>query len=399
MSAPFPLPFAELHRALIVKLRHHGDVLLASPVFTALKRLAPQCELDALVYADTAPLLQHHPAIARVHTIDRSWKRLGAWPQARAETRLFAALRARHYDLIVVLGPHWRGAWLSRLLKPRFSVAPRLPSRFWQASFTHLYPRASHPQRHTVESHLDALRRLGLIVDPADKPLVLRPGAAAEARVASLLAERGLSAGRFIHLHPASRWRFKCWPVEKFAALAGALAAQGWPLVFTAAPEAGERQMVAEIIVASAVPSGLTPASSMRGHAFNLAGQLDLPELAALTAQARLFVGVDSAPMHIAAAMGTPVVALFGPSGDIEWAPWQVTHRVVVSAQHPCRPCGLDGCGGGKLAECLSELPVAEVLTACRVLLSEGARCFNPRSCRAQASLEEISPLPKPLSP
>jgi len=362
MPAPFPLPFAELRRALIVKLRHHGDVLLASPVFSAFKRCAPHCELDALVYADTAPLLRHHPAIAQVHRVDRSRRAQGQrW---RAEATLLATLFARRYDLLVVLGPHWRGAWLSRLLRPRFSVAPQRSSRIWRASFTHLYPRASHPLRHTVESHLDALRRVGVIVDPADKPLVLCPGAAAEAHIAALLATHGLSANHFIHIHPTSRWRFKCWPVEKFAALSRVLATQGWPLVFTSAPEASERQMVAQIIAAAAVPSGLT---------FDFSGQLDLLTLAALTAQARLFVGVDSAPMHIAAAMGTPVVALFGPSGDIEWAPWQVEHRIVASARHPCRPCGLDGCGGGKLAECLSELPVAEVLSACRKLLSEGA--------------------------
>ena len=67
--------------------------------------------------------------------------------------------------------------------------------------------------------------------------------------------------------------------------------------------------------------------------------------------------------MHIASAMGTPVVALFGPSGEFNWGPWQVPHRVVAS-EHPCRPCGNDGCGGGKLSDCLSTLPVAAVLQA-----------------------------------
>ena len=73
--------------------------------------------------------------------------------------------------------------------------------------------------------------------------------------------------------------------------------------------------------------------------------------------------------MHIAAAMGTPTVAIFGPSGDIEWGPWGVPHRVVASDAHPCRPCGLDGCGGGKISECLTTLPVERVLAACDELL------------------------------
>jgi heptosyltransferase III len=106
-----------------------------------------------------------------------------------------------------------------------------------------------------------------------------------------------------------------------------------------------------------------------KSRPLDLSGRLSLRELAALTAQARLFVGVDSAPMHIAAAMGTPTVALFGPSGDKEWGPWNVAHR-VVTADFSCRPCGLDGCGGGKVSECLTTLPVDKVLAACDELLS-----------------------------
>jgi len=84
-----------------------------------------------------------------------------------------------------------------------------------------------------------------------------------------------------------------------------------------------------------------------------------------------VFVGVDSAPMHIAASQGTPTVALFGPSGEIAWGPWQVAHRVVASQTHPCRPCGNDGCGGSKVSECLTTLPVARVLDAVQSLINE----------------------------
>ena len=96
---------------------------------------------------------------------------------------------------------------------------------------------------------------------------------------------------------------------------------------------------------------------------------MSLKELAALTQTAKLFIGVDSAPMHIAAAVGTPTVALFGPSGDKQWGPWGVPFRVVSSQQHPCRPCGIDGCGGGKVSDCLTSLTVDEVLGAAHELL------------------------------
>jgi heptosyltransferase-3 len=75
--------------------------------------------------------------------------------------------------------------------------------------------------------------------------------------------------------------------------------------------------------------------------------------------------------MHIAAAMGTPTLALFGPSGEHEWGPWQVPQRVVVSRAHPCRPCGLDGCGGGKVSECLTSLRVDDVHAQFEALLGD----------------------------
>lgn len=354
-----PIDFSGLRRALVIKLRHHGDVLLSSPVFSALQSAAPGCEIDALVYADTAPMLEEHPAIAQCHVIDRNWKRQGLLAQARAEGALLSALRGRGYELVIHLTEHRRGAWLARLLRPRWSVAPRQRGRgdFWRNSFSHLYAQPGHALRHTVEKNLDALRVLGLHPAPEARRLVLVPGRAAEARVEALLGEAKLAPGSFIHLHPASRWLFKCWPVESMAALADELHRQGHALVLTAAPDERERELVAAIRARS------------RAEFVDLSGRLSLRELAALAGRARLFVGVDSAPMHIAAAMGTPTVALFGPSGDKEWGPWMTPNRVVSSTEHSCRPCGLDGCGGSKISDCLVTLPVAQVLKACEELL------------------------------
>jgi heptosyltransferase-3 len=346
-----------LRRALVIKLRHHGDVLLASPVFSTLKHAAPDCEIDALIYSETAPMLEDHPAISKIHRIERNWKHQGVRTQAGAEWNLFKTLRARRYDLIIHLTEAKRGAWLVRLLGPRWSVAPGQDGRFWQKSFTHFYPHVSNPRRHTVETNLDALRRVGIQPTDDDKRVVLVPGAAAEGRVAALLDQHGLSGRAFVHLHPTSRWLFKCWPADKMAQLADTLAERGLGIVLTAAPDARERAMIDDI------------RATVRSPVVDLSGQLSLKEMAALATHARLFVGVDSAPMHIAAAMGTPTVALFGPSGEIEWGPWRTAHRVVASNSHPCRPCGLDGCGGGKVSECLTTLPVERVLAACEELL------------------------------
>ena len=346
------VPLGELGRALVVKLRHHGDVLLAAPVLGALKAAAPRLEIDALVYDDTAPMLAGHPALSRLHAVGRKWKAERIWTRFFLESGLFSALRKRNYDLIVHLSEQPRGAWLARSLGARYSVAPAIHDRgnFWEKSFTHLYPLPKNGRRHQVELNLDALRRIGLQPDAGDRKVVFVPGAEAEKRIDPLV-----EAKAFIHVHPASRWRFKCWPAEKNAALIDRLSAK-FKVVLTAAPDAEELSFVENIV------------KSARTSPLNLAGKLSIKELGALAARARLFVGVDSMPMHLAGAMGTPTVALFGPSGEHEWGPWKVAHRVVASA-HPCRPCGNDGCGGSKVSECLTTLEVDRVHSACEELL------------------------------
>ena len=351
----------QLHRVLIIKLRHHGDVLLSSPVFSVLKARAPQAEIDALVYADTADMLAFHPAISRLHVIDRHWKRLGPLAHLAAEWRLLKTLCGRRYDLIVHLTDHPRGAWIARLCGARWAVARKVSGRggWWQNAFSHFYPTPAHALRHTVELNLDALRRLGVQPGPEERKLVLVPGPEAETRVATQLESLGLAGQPFIHLHPASRWFFKCWTVDKMAALIDRLHQRGLSVVLSAAPDESEKRMIEAI------------QDTVRKQAFSLAGQLSLKELAALSGRARLFIGVDSAPMHIAAATGTPTVALFGPSGDKEWGPWSVPHRVVASDCHPCRPCGMDGCAGSKISDCLVNLPLERVWQAVEELLAE----------------------------
>ena len=133
------VPLGECGRALVVKLRHHGDVLLAAPVLSVLK--ARGVEVDALVYDDTAPMLAGHPALSNLFVVGRKWRELGL-RRMGLERKLFSSLRARAYGLIVHLTEHPRGAWLARMLRARFGVAPHAPDRgpFWKGSFTHFFP-------------------------------------------------------------------------------------------------------------------------------------------------------------------------------------------------------------------------------------------------------------------
>lgn len=355
------IPLDGLSRALVIKLRHHGDVLLASPVLSVLKAAAPGLEIDALVYDDTAAMLSGHPALSGLHCVGRGWRGSGAAKRLAAEWALYRTLRARRYDLIVHLCEQPRGAWLARHLGARWSVAPALADRgtFWRRSFTHLYRLPKNGRRHQVELNLDALRRIGVQPPPDARRASIVAGEEAERSATRVLAEHGLKTRGFVHFHPASRWQFKCWPAEKSAALMERLAARGERIVLTAAPDAAESALIGEIL------------QHVRAPVVNLAGKLSIKELVAVISRAKLSVCVDSMPMHVASAVGTPVVALFGPSGELEWGPWMVPNAVVAGDQ-PCRPCGNDGCGGGKVSECLTTLAVDRVSDAIERLLAAG---------------------------
>lgn len=355
---------APFKRALVIKLRHHGDVLLTTPVFATLA--AHAVEADALIYDDTASMLSFNPDVHAIHCIGREWRGLGTTAKLERYRALYRTLADRRYDCIVHLTNHWHGAWLARLLAPGTAVAPavehrsRFADRLWQRSFSFCYPVLGGNRRHTVEIHLDALRRIGIAPSLTTKAIRFVPGAEAEAKVAEALARHGLGRGRYIAIHPTSRWLFKTWTLAGMAELIDRLTARGDQVVLSAAPSAAERAWIAALLPRLARP------------VIDLTGQLDLKALGALIGGARAFVGVDSVPMHIAAALGTPTVALFGPSGDIEWGPWQVPHRVVTTS-HPCRPCGRDGCGGSKVSDCLTTITAAQVLAALDGLLGETA--------------------------
>ena len=352
---PDAVDLSEIQRVLVVKLRHHGDVLLTSPVFSVLKEQGPHLEIDALVYLETEDMLSGHPAINRVFTIDRQWRQAGLISKLRYERQLMRELGVRHYQLLIHLTENPRGVMLARKLRPRYSVAmdyAHRRGRLWANSFTHLYkiPDPVQKPRHVVEKNLDALRRIGIYPGP-ERSLTLVPGKTATGQVEKLMHAHGVIAGQYIHIHPTSRWLFKSWTIEKNIELINQLMRDGHRVVLTGPPDERERQVCQKIV------------EGLESPCIDLSGQLTLKQLAALTAQAKCFVGVDSAPMHIAAAMQTPVVVLFGPSGDLEWGPWQVVNSVITS-NHSCRPCGMDGCGGGKISECLTTIPVNEVYAA-----------------------------------
>jgi len=348
------MDLSNCRRILVVKLRHHGDVLLSSPLFTALKQAHPHLRIDALVYRETREMLSGHPAIDNLYCIDKQWKKLGWRSHLGHEWALLKQLREQRYDLLIHLTESYRGVWLKHLCRIPDAVAKSYARRrgwLWRKTFNLSYPAPL--LRHTVEVHLDAARKLGIQPPPEHRRLMLEPGEEARAAVASLLAEHRLEQhSRFVAIHPTSRWMFKTWPAAKVAELIDRLAAKDISVVLTAAPDNKELAFVEAIL-------GLS-----RSPVINLAGQLTLKQLAALIERASVFFGVDSVPMHMAAAVGTPLVALFGPSDERKWSPWMADADIIVSRQHPCRPCEQDGCAGSKVSDCLHRLEVAEVADA-----------------------------------
>jgi heptosyltransferase-3 len=146
------------------------------------------------------------------------------------------------------------------------------------------------------------------------------------------------------------------------ARLSRKLIEKGRRLVFTSGPDSEEIAMVDEIV--RHLP---------HGQFVNLAGQITLQELAALIERCSALCCVDSVPFHIASALKTPVVAIFGPTSEIGWGPWQNPFARVVSANMSCRPCCLDGCGGSKISDCLDSICVERVLSELEIVSEIGA--------------------------
>ena len=342
-------------RALVVKLGHIGDVLVTTPVFTALKQAFSGIKTTALVNQGTQEMLLNNPDVDQVLVLHR---RQPSRAQAVADqVKLLWALKAGRFDLALELSGGDRGAFVSLIsgAKVRVGFKPKKPHI--RARAFNVLVDGSGTQDHMVNVFLRQVRALG--VDPQDTGLKLYPSATAVERAEAILAGQGLRPKEFCLVHPTSRWMFKSWVPEKVAAVVGHLAGRGFPVLLSAAPAGQELDFI------NKVAAHLDPAWPV----VNLAGSLDLATLGALIGRARLFFGVDSAPMHMAAALGTPVVALFGPSGERMWGPWQVDCEVVAK-DWDCRPCGQDGCHGSKISRCLTELSVPEVTAAVDRLLS-----------------------------
>jgi heptosyltransferase-3 len=359
---------SRVKRILVIKMRHHGDVLLTSPLFSNLKKAIPNAHVDAFIYKDTLPMLEGHLAIDDFLLYDREWKKLSMFKKIAKEIRLLKRIRSKSYDLVINLTEGDRGAIAALVSGSAYRVGFDIKrSGFFgkRAIYTHKVKSCPHP-RHTVERQIDVLRRIGIFPSLSERDLFLHVPEDAKRHITHLLEKEGVCQGDYVLIHPVSRWRFKCLSTQQIAQLITALHERGMRMVMSAGPDVQEIAMVEEILkIAPQVP------------VVNCAGKLTLKELSALIQMAKALICVDSVPLHIASALKTPVVALFGPTSEKNWGPWMHPRARVVAQHFSCRPCYQDGCGGSKMSDCLFSMPKNSILSALDEVLPyiPGAQC------------------------
>ena len=340
------------NKFLIIKLRHHGDVLLTTPVIDALKNAYPDSEIDMLVYAETADIVRDNTQICRVFTIDRTWKKQGIVKQVQHETALFSALKAHNYDYVLNFSDQWRAAAIAKFCG-RHAISYRFAKRdnaLWRWCHRTLVDDFSKDS-HIVQAHLQAIEPFRL---PETYTPRVRMEVSSQTResMRQKLREQGWQGEDYVAVHAGSRWFFKCWDDDKMAALLQNLLDAGQHLVLTAAPDSREAAMLKNIQNNLNVPDSV--------KVFVLSGCLNLRELAAVIDGAKLFIGVDSVPMHIAAALDKPQVALFGATHVFRWRPYSDAATVVWAGDFGHLPHP-DSINTDDETRTLSAIPVAAV--------------------------------------
>jgi len=332
-------------RILVVKLRYVGDVLLATPVLTRLREGFPKAHLAMLVNPGTDGVVRGHPALDDVLVVERG--------NLARQWRFALELRRRRFDLVIDLTDSDRSAVLSRLSGAPLRLGYNSEDR-WRGRLYSKVVEADRFGMHQVRYHLKAAEALGLAGPPPPPVLALAPEALPAAE--RLLKEAAIHPLRpLVCLHPGARWWFKSWPSERFGALAD--------LIQTETPAqalflGGEQERPKEARIAWAMK---TPFRS-------LIGRTGLQELGAVLARAALMVSNDNGPMHMAAALGVPVIGLFGPSDPVVWGPWGDGHRTFYKGLD-CRACFHPDCFRGE-QNCMRQITLGEVWQATRERLT-----------------------------
>lgn len=378
--------FNNIRRILVIKLRHIGDVLLTSPVFRALKETFPEAEVSVLVNGGTEEVLSGNPFIKEIITFDRKIKKANPITRYTKEMGFLREIRKRRFDMTVDLTGGDRAAILSFVSGARYRIG-------WEShkgliGKRHLYTHLFRPDgsRHMVLQNLDVVKHFG--IETEDRSVNFFIPDEARDFVQEIFRKNNIKPSvishlPIVHIHPTSRWLFKCWKDEYMAEIIRWLLDNNAIVIVTSSHDRREIEKTKKILSllrdgpdSTALPlnpgqspSRITNASPL----IDLCGKTTIKQLAAISEASDLFLGVDSAPMHIAAAVGTPVIALFGPTGAYSWGPWDNSEdgrsnvkglrykHIVVQRDWDCVPCGRDGCEGTKISRCLEDIKPEEI--------------------------------------
>jgi lipopolysaccharide heptosyltransferase III len=346
--APAFWDWSRVRKVLLIRLRSIGDTVLSTPSLFALNRFLPHADIDILVEDWVAPVLEQHPHATNVISLERG----GMGPRLRVAKQL----RATGYDVVYNL----HGGTTATFLTRATGAPHRVGYKTYQYAQLHNHqsPSASllwgQQKTHSVEQQLALLGWTGVPV--SDRPRThLAVTSEASDEIIRVLDEAGIQDRKIALIHPAAAFATKQWAVASFARVAESLADRGFAPVAIAAPR--ELELL----------DTLTDEAAVRITTF----ELSLPEVAALAARSQLFVGNDSGIAHIAAAVGTPSVVIFGSSNVAHWRPWNKAPAEVVREELPCQPCHGYFCEKFPEPECILRVPVERVVNAIdRILIN-----------------------------
>ena len=287
-------------RILLLALLPIGDTLFATPAIHALRTRYPRARIVAVAYPTNSGILRSNPDIDEIIL----WPTRQTWQGIGAARRLFAWLRRERFHLAVEFSNYsW---WITRLAGIRRRTEMDLPHFWW------IVPGAGKKwrQKHAVEHYADVVRKLGIPV--TDTCLRIHTTPEEEAKADEWLRKHDVAQGEpVIGMHPGGEglWGRKRWDVSNFARVADGLVERVGARIMVMGGK-DEEDLASEL------------ASRTRYPVINAAGQTTLGETAALAARCALFVGNDSSPLHIAAASGTDVVGIYGPTDPRSYHPW-----------------------------------------------------------------------------
>jgi heptosyltransferase-2 len=369
-------------KILIIRLSSFGDILLATPLIRALRVKFPPARLDFVVKANFAELLRYHPAIDNLHELPAE----AGWPELRALGR---RLRDMRYDVVFDIHKNFRSRYLACAARPPRILAHRKHVfRRWIFVNTKINLMKTVPP--IGRRYLNAAMPLGIAAARAPGKgqrleLFWSDKEEQEAEIA-LHAHGWQPHVNLIGLAPGAGYFTKRWPPEYFGQLAAGLARLGNQVVLLGGPQdAGFAKIIEHAMggIAAPAPQQGTPFHARRKKMpINLVGEISLLAAAAVIKRCRMLIANDSGPMHIAEAVGTPLVAIFGSTvRELGFFPRNASSHAIENQGLSCRPCshlGHDRCPRGHF-RCMREILPEEVLAMAKKMLSS-ANLHEPQT-------------------